>query len=141
MWGKSLKDEKKKIYGKSDLDRNDDFNHFTQPQNRPYDHARVKNDRKEYSYVPKFDAPYRPRRFAEQFEEVYAEIDADKKVGQGPNKANLRAGKNFALSYVGSLSEQSNVEFNKFSRHYDPKNDRVFGNDNPVEADTFLEKM
>lgn len=31
MFGKSIKDDLKKINKKSDIDRNDDFNHFTRP--------------------------------------------------------------------------------------------------------------
>ena len=142
MFGKSMKEEIKKINKKSDIDRNDDFNHFTQSQNRPYDHARVKNDNKEKSYIPKYDAPYRPKRFGKQFDEVYAEIDNDKKVGCGPNPANLRAGKDFVLSYVGSLKDKSNTEYNKFSRHYDPRKDKSYGGDDRiVDSETFIVKM
>jgi hypothetical protein len=63
MFDKKLKDDLKKINRKSDIMMNDDFNHFTRPQNRPYDHARVKYEFKEMSYIPKYDAPYRPKRF------------------------------------------------------------------------------
>ena len=64
------------------------------------------------------------------------------KVGQGPNRASLKAGKDFALSYVGSQSDQINEEYNKFSRHYDPRKDKTYsGDDRIVNSETFIVKM
>ena len=46
------------------------------------------------------------------------------------------------MNYVGSQNEKFDMKYNKFSEHYDRKNDKTYGGDDRiVYSKTFMVKM
>lgn len=129
MFGKALKDDIKKMDKKPDL----------VPQ-RPYQHVAYLNAKKQETYVNRDEPIFRPKEYRDQCDQVYAEINLDKKPGSGPNKADPRLMRHFVLTNVGAQKENLNDEYHKISSNFYTGN-RKYETDNADQTETFMNKM
>ena len=95
MFGKSLKDDMKRVGKQPDLD----------PE-RPFMHVAIQNQKKNETYVNKEEPIFCPKHYRSQCDEVYREINQDKKPGSGFNKPDPSMMKHFVLTNVASRKEQ-----------------------------------
>jgi hypothetical protein len=96
MFGKSLKDDMKRV-GKQ---QNPDLDPL-----RPYKHVAIQNQKNNETYVDKAEPIFCPKQYREQCNEVYMEINADKKPGSAFNKSDSTLMKHFVLTNVASRKE------------------------------------
>lgn len=103
-------------------------------------HVAIGKQKKNETYVNKDEPIFRPKQYRDQCDEVYQEINQDKKMGAGPTKANPEIIRHFVLTNVGSRKEQIQDEYHKISENYKPGN-RLYETQNSDQYDTFINKM